>query len=188
MLSLISLLISVSFAKLEYQSTQLITKDLEQMSELFQNKTKLAKKDADNQNEYYKEAVTLLFSRPNEDGLIDTVFNNVKYSWADEGLYSIIFKAVTREAIDEIKNEKASLKDRVTYWVILENVMSEFKPKLNSKDALAQEIFSQIRDANIEISSKLKNERKLTSMKEAASPSKVAEKIYPATVNKASKK
>lgn len=181
---ILSLLMSLSFAKMEFTSQSLVTKDLDQMTQLFQNETNPAKTDSDNKVEYFKNGIRILFSRPNDDGLIETVLGTVKYSLIDDGSYKEIFISLTDEAISKIKNSKESPKIQLTNWVILENIMSEFKPQIVTKDELAIQILTKIRDAKIEISPKLKNERKLTSMRQSVSPSLIAEKILPKAAKK----
>jgi len=61
---------------------------------------------------------------------------------------------------------------------MLENMIAELKPDSRT-NALYKKIIEQIRDADIEISDKLKNQMLLRSMGTPVSPSATAESIYP---------
>ena len=179
--SLSFLVLSVSSAKLNYHSSQLVTKDLEEMNLLISQKIKVSEDDEKSDRLFkLREAAMLALSRPDDDGMVEKIFPQVRYALQDEDSYDEAMKVLVRDVIAYLKANETSSKDQVTYLVILENILSEFKPQLKN-GGLAKDLYTLIRDAEIKISDKAKLERKLTSMKSSASPSDIALKILPKT-------
>lgn len=166
---------SVSSAGLMFNYSQLILKDLDQMNEMVQKKIKEYKKER--APEILKEAVQAVYSRPNDDGMIEKVIPPLRTELDEEDQWESTIDALVQEAIGALKNPKA-FKPVVqnTYAVFLENIIADFKP-FADKDGHERRVIQKIRDAKIELSKEAKDERKLRTMSAHKSPSEVAEEV-----------
>lgn len=163
-----------SQAGLLYNYSALALKDLDQMSKIIQNKIKESQKSGGDRIIPLKEALQAIYSRPNEDGMIEKLQPQIKSALDENNAWEKSILQLTKEAIGALKNPKAfSPVVQVTYLVFLENIISEFKPR-NAKD-FEKKILLQIKDAKITLSKELTKERLLRMMKESRSPSEMAE-------------
>ena len=163
---------SVSSAGLLYTYSQLTLKDLDQMNELAQKKIKEFKKDGS--AEILKEAVQAVYSRPNDDAMVEKVITPLRNELDENDQWESTMDALVQEAIGALKNPKA-FKPVVqnTYAIFLENVIADFKP-FAEKEGHERRVIKTIRDAHIELSKEAINERKLRTMSVHKSPSELA--------------
>lgn len=166
---------SASSAGLMFTYNQLILKDLDQMNEMAQKKIKEFKKDGS--VEILKEAVQAVYSRPNDDAMVEKVITPLRNELDENDQWESAMDQLVTEAIGALKNPKA-FKPVVqnTYAIFLENVISDFKP-FAEKEGHERKIIKQIRDAKIELSKEAINERKLRTMSVHKSPSDLAESV-----------
>lgn len=163
-------------AGLIFNYSQLALKDLDQMNKMVRSKILESKKSGGNQVIPLKEALQAVFSRSNEDFMIEKILPPLKVELDEFDAYEKAIQALVKEAIGALKNPKAfSPVVQVTYQIFLENVISELKPRLNEK--FESRIITQIRDAKISITKEAANERRLRVMKESTSPSLLAEAV-----------
>lgn len=169
-----------SYAGLLYNYSQLTIKDLDQMNEIVIQKVKESKKSSDGKVVPLREALQAIFSRPNRDGMIDKVISPLRSALDTEDAWEESLTQLTSEAINALKNPKAFKPVvQVTYQIFLENLLIEMKPYYNS-DGFERSLAKQIQDANIELTKESIAERKLRSMEEKESPSKLAKKLLDA--------
>lgn len=166
---------SVSSAGLLYNYSQLTLRDLDQMNEIAQKKIKEFKKDGS--VEILKEAVQAVYSRPNDDGMVEKVITPLRNELDESEQWETTMDALVQEAIGALKNPKA-FKPVVqnTYAIFLENVVSDFKP-FAERDGHERKVIQRIADANIVLSKEAVNERKLRTMSAHKSPSEIASQI-----------
>ena len=171
----ISILLSqvTVFAGLLYPYNRLATKDLDQMNKLIKEKIKESKSAGGDQTIPLKEALQAVFSRPNDDSMIEKLLPAIKIELDEHSAYEKTFQLLVKEATGALKNPKAFKADALlTYMIFLENTISEMRPKLH--EPFENEILTQIRDAKIEFTKELMNERKHRMLKELPSPSELA--------------
>jgi hypothetical protein len=169
-----------SSAGLLYTYKQLFTKDLDQMNKIVNEKVKEAAKDQGDRSIPLKEGLQAVFSRPNDDGMIEKVVTPLRNNLEDMNIWDEVMKSLVKEAIGALGNTKAFTPTvQVTYWIFLENVIAEFQPVLRS-DKVAREIVTSISAAKIEISKEAKKERKLTIMKDTMGPTELANQVLAA--------
>ncbi|HEY8272746.1 MAG TPA: hypothetical protein VIG33_17765 [Pseudobdellovibrionaceae bacterium] len=163
---------SVSSAGLLYNYSQLTLKDLDQMNALAQKKIKEFKKDGS--IEILKEAVQAIYSRPNDDGMVEKVIPPLRHELDENEQWETTMDALVQEAVGALKNPKA-FKPVVqnTYAIFLENVISDFKP-FAEREGHERKTLKLIADADIELSKEAVNERKLRTMSSHKSPSEIA--------------
>ena len=98
------------------------------------------------------------------------------------------FAQITKSELDELveksiagmKDDSVSASDQVTYGVILENIISQFKPdfiKQYKSPGFESRIIEKIANADVEFSRAAAAERKLSLMKGNLSPSLIARKL-----------
>lgn len=151
---------------------QLTLKDLDQMNEIAKKKVKEFKQEG--AVEALKEAVQAVYSRPNDDGMIEKVIGTLRTELDENDQWEVVMDDLVQEAINALKNPK-SFKPVVqnTYAIFLENVVADFKP-FAEREGHERNVIKNIRDAKIELSKEAINERKLRTMSVHKSPSLMA--------------
>lgn len=173
----VSFMISQSaMAGLLYNYGALSTKDLDQMAKIVQTKIQESKSAGGDSSIPLKEALQAVYSRPNEDFVIEKVQQPLRTALDEEDKYEEVMGALVTEAIGAVKNPRAFKPVvQVTYVVFLENVISEFQPRLNQD--FERKTVERIRDAKLEVSKEARGERLVRVMKENKSPSEIAKNV-----------
>lgn len=165
-----------AMAGLLFHYGALSTKDLDQMAKLVQTKIQESKTAGGDSSIPLKEALQAVYSRPNDDFVIEKVQQPLRTALDEDEKYEEVMGELITEAIGAIKNPRAFKPVvQVTYVVFLENVISEFQPRLNQPFELKS--VERIRDAKIEVSKEAKGERLVRVMKENKSPSEIAKTV-----------
>lgn len=163
---------------------QLALKDLDQMAALVKNKIKDAHQSPDSTDMApLKEAVRDVYSRPDDDAMIEKVIGPLRSEIDDLDGWDTVMTELVDESLATLKNPKGVKADeQVTHIIFLQNVIATLKPK--KEGGVAKKLLEQIRDAKIENSKEIRDERKLRMMKDAASPSDVAAQVLKGSDNK----
>lgn len=183
---------SFGWTKVEYDSEFLRMKNAEQLNALVIKKIKQAeavqkKQEVDDDMgivaepeaiEYLQDATIIVLSRPDQDGTRAIAFARLRRELTDLNSFDQVISAVNKEAIDALKNKSTSVKDQATYIYVLENLMAELKPDLGTNSTY-RKLVEDIKNADIELSEKVKTQQRLRAMNKAVSPSKTAEAILP---------
>jgi len=170
------LLVAQAQAGLLFNYSQLALKDLDQMNKLVRAKIQESKKSGGNKVIPLKEALQAIFSRSNEDFMIEKIVPHLKTELEEHDAWESSIQALVKEAIGALKNPKAFKPVvQVTYQIFLENIISELKPRLS--EDFENRIVTQIRDAKIELTKEAMNERRLRVMRASPSPSAVADSV-----------
>ena len=164
-------------AGLLYTYNQLTLKDLDQMSALVKNKLKESKSADAGKVVPIKEGLQAVFSRPNNDDMIEKISAPLRTVLEQEEATEKVFGELVAEAVNALTNTKNFKKEvQVTYAIFLENVISEFKPLLK-KDGFEYTIVKKIADSSIELTKDAQRDRKLRLMQESTSPSEIAKRV-----------
>lgn len=163
-----------SFAQ-EYLFSDLALKDLDQMNKIIKAKIIESRKAVSNKEAALVEGLKIVYSRPNQDGLIEKIVSSLKSELEEQEFWEKAVDQIATESIEILKDKKASRKKQVTSWIILENIISEIKPR--KAEAFEKSILEKIHSSKIEISSAAKNERKINMMNQSKSPSEIAAQI-----------
>lgn len=175
-------------AGLLFNYSQLALKDLDQMSQLVNDKIKESKKVRDGRMVPLKEALQAVYSRPNDDDMIEKVVAPLRTSLDEIESWEKSISQLTDEAIGAIKNPRPFKPVvQVTYVIFLENLLAEIKPMVKN-DGFERRIAEKIRDAKLEITKDAVGERKLRMMKDTVSPSEIAGKILTQTTDESAEK
>lgn len=164
------------------QSTQsyksLATLDLDQMNDLIQSK--LNEYNKQNNLQVLREAAMLVFSRPDEDGMVEKIIAEVRNPLDEEGQWNSTIEALVYQSVETVKNAEASPTDQVTAGVILENIISEFKPlyiKQFKTGGFETQIINYIAVSKAQYTKSALKERSLYLMRNNLSPNQIAQKI-----------
>lgn len=161
-------------AGLLFNYSQLALKDLDQMNKLVRTKITESQKSGGDKVIPLKEALQAVFSRPNDDFLIEKILQPLKNELEEHDAWEKTMQALVKEATGALKNPRAFQPVvQSTYLVFLENVISEFKPKLD--DPFERTILTQIKDSKVKLPKEVVRERKLRVMRESISPSDLAD-------------
>jgi hypothetical protein len=160
-----------------FNYSQLLLKDLDQMNDMVLAKVEESKKSSSGKNVPLKEALQAVYSRPNDDQMIDKVVAPLRTQLDELDAWEKTLSQLTDEAINALKNPKAFKPVvQVTYMIYLENLLSEIRPYLRGA-GFERKLAERIRGAKIEVTKEAANERSLRTMKKSTSPSELADKI-----------
>ncbi len=177
-------------AKVEFDSSSLLLKNSDQVSEMLKKKIKAAQrlqaKQEDNDEgeiqvepealENLKAAMRIALSRPNQpDGARSSLYTQVRRELVDLNSLETVLSELTEEAVDELRKQDGPRRT-ATYVIILENMMAEIRPEIEDNADL-KKIMVRIRDAKIVVLDKIKAKNLLRSMSIPVSPSDTAAKI-----------
>ncbi len=172
----------LTHAGLLYNYSQLALKDLDQMSKIVREKVNESNKTRGDKAIPLKEGVQAVFSRPNEDDLIEKIVGPLKNSLDELDSWDSSLRQLVKEALGALNNPKAFKPVvQVTYVVFLENIISEMKPR--SRSEFERSILKEIQDADVKLTSQAKHERVLRMMKETRSPSEIARDVLQSVQN-----
>ena len=181
--TLVSAVCLQAHAGLLFNYSQLVTKDLDEMNQMVNDKIKESKKAYSGKNVPLKEALQAVYSRPNDDDMIDKVVAPLRTNLDEIDAWEKTVSQLTDEAVNALKHTKPFKPViQVTYAVFLENLLSEIKPYIKS-NGYERKIVERIRDAHIEITKEAQNERSVRMMKHTDSPSDIADKILKDVAN-----
>src|SRR6185312_9717066 len=159
-----------------FNYSQLKIKDIDSMSKLISSKIEESRKAGGDQTVPLKECLQAVFSRPNEDFMIDKIVGPLKAELEDHNAWESSLQKLTKEAIGALQHGKAFRPVvQVTYTVFLENVLADQQPTMDKP--FSQRLVQQIRDAKIEITKEAASERRMRVMKDTTSPSEIADNM-----------
>lgn len=145
------------------------------MNKLVQDKIKEARKGQE-KTPPLREAMQAVYSRPNEDFMIEKIVGPLRTELDEIESWEPVMRSLVDEAVNALKDPKGlKAEAQVTYAIMLENMMAELQP--DAANAFEKGIFTQIRDAHIELTSEANKERQLRIMKKVKSPSDIAADI-----------
>ena len=163
-------------AEMSYSQLKLL--DLDQMTELMQQKVKVFKKT--NTIEPLQQGLEICLSRPDEDSLVEKIISIVKNPLDDKSAWEASIDDLVDRSIANLKVKGVHPSDQVTSGVVLENIISEFKPdfiKQYESPGFEGRVIERIADADIEFSKSALSERKLNLMRGTSSPSRIASRL-----------
>lgn len=164
--------------EIEMSYSRLQIMDLDQMSDLMQQKVRQFK--STNSLQPLQEGLQICLGRPDEDGLLEKVISIIKNPLEDNDAWESTIEETVTNSIRLLKSENAHPSDQVTSAVVLENIIAEFKPsffKQYQSPAFETRIIERIASAEIEFSKAALSERKLNLMRSTSTPSAIAQRL-----------
>lgn len=164
-------------AGLLFNYSQLAVKDLDQINKLVNEKIKESKKTSSGKFIPLREALQAVYSRPNEDSMIDKVVAPLRSELDNLDAWEKTIRQLTDEALGVLKRSGTFTPPvQVTYALFLHNLLAELKPYIKEK-GFERQIVEKIRDAHVDVSKEARHEIKIRMMKSLLSPSDVANQI-----------
>lgn len=152
--------------------------DLDDMTDLLYEKANDYKKN--NRIQALREGAMIAFSRPNEEVILDKIINIVRNPLEDADEWENTIEQMVGQAVKTIKDDSASATDQVSASVILENVLSEFKPQFVKQyqgGGFETTVVERIAASDLRFSKQAEQEKKLNQMKSGLTPSQLAQKL-----------
>ena len=125
-----------------------------------------------------KDAMRIVLSRPDQDGARAPSFGRLRRELADMNSLDGVIEDLAQEGVSALQESGTEPRRQWTYVVMLEGLMAEIKPDVPKNDVFKR-VIERIRDADLQISEKLKNANFMRSMSRPVSPSVTAAKIVP---------
>lgn len=152
--------------------------DLDQMTDLLYEKANDYK--LNNRLQALREGTMIAFARPNEEVILDKILSIVRSPLEDADEWEGAVEQMVGQAVQTIKDGNALATNQVTASVVLENVLSEFKPafvKQYQGGGFETTIIERIAAADLRFSKAAEQEKKLNQMKSGLTPSQLAQKL-----------
>lgn len=169
-----------------YKYSELQIRDYDEMSSVVTKHVKAARKMSSGDNgddqgaqEELREALKLIFSRPNSDNMVAKLTPEVRRELVGMNMYESTIRSLTKEGIDAMKEEDMPVAKQATYLFMIENILSEIKPESQNNAELRTSI-EMIREAKIKLNDDVKKDRKMRSMYPPFDPSEEAGKALDA--------
>lgn len=165
----------------EYLYSKLQMKNYDEMQNEVKARVQKAEKeadaDADSAKNRLRDALQLIFSRPNSDNMVSELVPIVRTPLKNLDAYEEELGSVVEHCIDTLSDKKADVAIRSTSLLVLQNMLSELKPDVPNNPKI-KALFAKIRDAKISIPDAVKSELLMrSSIKAGLSPSETAAKI-----------
>lgn len=163
-------------SKLVYTYAKLQLLELDQMNELIQGKINQYLQTKN--QEMLMDAIRICLSRPNGDSLVEKTFDSIRFRALSTESWEAAIDALTHWAISELRSESTAAIDQVTYLIMLENLLVEFKKEFINQyqsPKFETRIYEKIAGANIVVSQAAANESRLNLMTKVKSPSALAQ-------------
>lgn len=148
--------------KLKFTYIQLKTKDYGDMKKLVDRFLK--RHDQLNESAPLKKALRIVLSRPDSDALMIKFLPSITASLDDIRALDSTFVELTNEALHRTKARHGTIDEQATYVILLENLVYELKAQKKSWP-LAVKLLEKIYEADIKISSNVKESLELRIMK-----------------------
>lgn len=167
-----------SESKLPYTYNQLKLYDIDEMVEITEDRMALYKETNDSEKLY--EIMTLILARPNDDNILERLMLSIRYSLDSNKLWEDSVEVVVDNAITALKDETTSAGDQISYLMVLQNLLVEFKPefkKLDISPKFEQNVIEKVANAEIEVSDEARREANLNLFGKLISPSEIAKQV-----------
>lgn len=180
----------------EYKYSDLVIRDYDEMNSQVQSRIHNAHKklkdgeDSSGEREAIEElrdALKLIFSRPNSDNMVSKLTPDVRRELGAFSAFEDTLSGLVAEAQSTVKNDSATVSQRSTALFILENILSEIRPEADRNEDLLR-IVKRVADAKIKIADDVIKDRKQRSMFKTNNPTELAEEILKALPKKEQKK
>ncbi len=184
-ISLLALLLAFTWSAIaeNYKYNELIIKDYDEMQEMVRHFVDRARDAAgedgtSNEDEavgYLREALKLIFSRPNSDNMVAKLVPEVRRVLLGFNAYEREIGSLVNEAIGVLKKKNVATSVQSTSLFILDNILAEIRPEAEN-NAMLREVIARVRDAKLRIPKDVIKERQ-NRMFSTQNPSDLAKEI-----------
>jgi hypothetical protein len=178
-----------------YKYSDLLIRDYDEMSKEVQVRIRnahKANKDGEDSNgdaaaiEELRDALKLIFSRPNSDNMVAKLTPDVRRELSGFSAFEDTISSLTAESLGIADDKNATVSQRSTALFILDNILSEIRPEIGGNEDLRR-VVQRIADAHVKIGDDVIKDRKIRSMFKTKNPTEYAEEILKANPKKAKK-
>jgi hypothetical protein len=179
-----AILSSSAFAH-NYKYSDLVIRDYDEMNKEVQLRIRnahKANKDGDDSTgdsaaiEELRDALKLIFSRPNSDNMVSKLTPEVRRELSGFSAFEDTISSLAASAIGVIEDKNNTVSQRATAQFILDNLLSEIRPEAAGNEDLKR-VVQRIADAKLKISDDVSRELRIRSMFKSENPSDVAAQI-----------
>jgi hypothetical protein len=194
--ALVTMISRPAIARIEYDAHTLLLKTPDQVAELIRKRVLAAQKvlaqsPGDEMDEQgvaqLRDALRIALSRPGQDGSRSNHFSRVRRDLSDVGQFEEVARQLTLEAVESLRKNQGPPRHLMTYVVMLENLMAEIRPEIETNDQLKR-LVESIRDAKIVVGEQVRKQARIRSMDQLVSPSETAKRILAPGEKKPQKK
>lgn len=171
-------LFSLTSAAAMFRYSELMIKDYDEMHRMVREmvaKSRKAEGDAES-IEPLREALKLIFSRPNSDNMIAKLIPEVRRELTGYAAFEDSISSLAAEALGVLKNKNSAASVQATALFMLENILSEIRPEAANNEDL-RSVVKRVADAKIRIHSDVAKDMKLRGMFSAKNPTDMAKDI-----------
>jgi hypothetical protein len=165
-------------SQLSYTPGQLRLMEVDEMNTLIGGHIREFKKSKD--VKFAEKALITALSRPDADNILDREMLMIENSFERPDEWENMVTTVIERAGQNLKDKTCSVQDEVSYTIVLENILSQFRTEFNKTDVNTDfELASikKIADMDLEVSEAAYREAKLNAMSTLVSPSEIAERL-----------
>ncbi|HMN68830.1 MAG TPA: hypothetical protein PKC28_09865 [Bdellovibrionales bacterium] len=167
----------------QFKYNELMIKDYDEMTAMVQGLVKKARALNSDDGavdseaiEHLREALKLIFSRPNSDNMIVKLMPEVRRELTGLSAYEDSLSSLASEALSVVKKDNAAVSHQATSLFILENLLGEIRPEAPGNEDLRR-IVERVSEAKIKISDEVRKDMKLRGMFKTRNPSELADEI-----------
>jgi hypothetical protein len=148
-----------------------------QVKALVLSAQKVADDDVDSAKAKLKDALQLIFSRPNTDNMVSQLLPIPRTPLKNLEAYESTLRSIVKNCVEKMKDTSVKVSLRSTCYIVLDNVMGELKPDAKNNSQI-RDLMIEIRDAKLKLHDDVKSNLRMHAMiKASVSPSETAKKI-----------
>jgi hypothetical protein len=175
-----------------YKYSDLVIADYDEMSKQVQIRIRnahKANKDGEDSSgdssaiEELRDALKLIFSRPNSDNMVAKLTPDVRRELSGFSAYEDTISSLAAEALGIVNDKSATVSLRSTELFVLDNILGEVRPEIGNNEDL-RHVVERIHDAKIRIAEDVVKDRKIRSMFNTKNPSDYAGEMLKAVAKK----
>jgi hypothetical protein len=163
----------------QFKYNELMLKDYDEMDKMVQSLVKKARSVGDDQEAavaHLREALKLIFTRPNSDNMVAKLAPEVRRELAVYNAVDRTLMSLANEGLATVLADNVAVSQQASALFMLENMISEIRPEIHNHEGF-RKVIETIADADVGISSDVKKDMKLRGMFKAIDPSKLAREI-----------
>lgn len=177
----------------QFKYNELMLKDYDEMNKMVQIQLKKARAVGSNTSDenvndaeavaHLREALKLIFTRPNSDNMVAKLAPEVRRELAGYNAVERTLESLANEGLAVVTSDTMTVTQQASALFMLENMISEIRPEINDNPGI-RKIVQKVADADVGISREVKKDMKLRGMFKTIDPSKLASDVLKANPQK----
>lgn len=165
-------------SQFKYSPGELRLMEVDEMNSLINEQLVQYKKTKDSR--LIDETLILALSRPDADNILERELLVIQNSFPSFDEWENSVTRVVDRAGQALKDKTCSVQDEVSYTIVLENILSEFRAEFNKTDENTDfelSVIQKIAAMDLEVAEAAFRQGKLNAMTTLVSPSEIAKKL-----------